>query len=150
MKLYENNGQYLWESDVSEDLKSMTVEELSAIGWSVVEDTPRPVDTETITYDLTVEVIDGILKIVWVERLKNNEELTRESILKQIDSLNALLGVSGVVNLTTVRGIKAATNADINANPAKYIKAITDILVDLIQAVRRSSRVMTESYNSIE
>ena len=150
MKLYENNGQYIWESDVSEDLKSMTVEELAAIGWSIVEDTPRPVDTETITYDLTVEAIDGILKIVWVERIKNNEELTRDSILKQIDSLNALLGVSGVVNLTTVRGIKAETNANINANPAKYIKAITNILVDLIQAVRRSSRVMAKSYRSIE
>lgn len=136
--------------NVSAEIKAMTTEELALIGWFVVEDVPQPADTATTTYDLSLESVNGVPHIVWIERPKTDEELTRDSILNQIDSLNALLGVSGVVNLTTVRGIKAETNANIKANPSKYIKAITDILVDLIQAVRRSSSAMTESYNSIE
>ena len=150
MRLFENNSQYTWESDVSEALKTMTPEELAAIGWSIVEDTPRPADTATTSYDLAVENIDGVLKVVWVERPKTNTELIRDGISSQIETLNALLGVSGVADLSTLRGIKAATNAEINANPAKYLKSLVNIVIELIKAERRLSRMIGSRFESAE
>ena len=150
MRLFENNSQYTWESDVSEALKTMTPEELAAIGWSIVEDTPRPADTATTSYDLAVENIDGVLKVVWVERPKTNAELIRDGISSQIETLNALLGVSGVADLSTLRGIKAATNAEINANPAKYLKSLVNIVIELIKAERRLSRMIGSRFESAE
>ena len=150
MKLYENNGQYIWETDVSEEIKLMTPEELTAIGWSIVEDTPRPESTQKTTYDLTVGEVEGVLKIIWVERPKTNEELIRGGISSQIEALNALLGVSGVADLSILRGIKAATNAEINANPAKYLKSLVNIVIELIKAERRLSRMIGSRFESAE
>lgn len=150
MRLFENNGQYIWESDVGESLKTMAPEELAAIGWSIVEDTPRPADTATTSYDLTVENIDGVLKVVWVERPKANEELINDAIIAQLVSLNALIGTGGVADATTLRGIKATTNSEINTNPAKYLKALTDIIIELIKSERRLSRMMSRQFQSVE
>ena len=136
--------------NVSAEIKAMTEEELALIGWYVLEDVPQPPDTSTTTYDLTVETVEGVPHIVWVERPKTNEELARDSILLQIDSLNALMGVAGVVDLGTARGIKASTNTEINANPAKYIKAVADILIELLKAQRRASGAAISNYSGIE
>ena len=41
--------------------------DLAACGWLVVTETPRPSDTDTTTWQSTVEVVDGAPMQVWVE-----------------------------------------------------------------------------------
>ncbi|KAF5061942.1 hypothetical protein DSECCO2_309980 [anaerobic digester metagenome] len=152
-KLYAvtENGvtTFIYESDVHDDIKVLAEEKLALIGWSIVEDTPRPADTETETYDLKVGFIDGRYVKTWIKRLKTNEEITRDEVEKQIDALNQLLGTSEDIGTDTLRGLKGVLNADINANPAKYIKALADIVIELIKAERRTSRITVRKFESV-
>jgi hypothetical protein len=44
--------------------------------WHEVATTPRPADTPTSTFDQTIQVVDGLPAMVWVERFFTAEELT--------------------------------------------------------------------------
>lgn len=39
-----------------------------ACGWYAITDTPRPDDTDTTTFDQTIELVDGVPTVVWAER----------------------------------------------------------------------------------
>lgn len=151
-KLYQTteNGEprLTYESDLSAELRAMTPEEKATAGWILVPETPKPPDTPTDTYDMTVTQTPEGPAMSWTQRPKTNEELTREAVARQIDDLNALLGTSGVIDQTTLRRLKATANADINASPAKYIKALADILIALVQAERRASRTIARRFES--
>lgn len=137
--------------NVSPEIRAMTIAEQEAAGWTVIEDVPQPADTAQTIHDLVITTTaEGIPTITWVPRQKTNEERTREAIAQQIDALNALLGDGGTPGTTTLRGIKATTNADINANPARYVKALTDILIELLRAERRSSRMTARRFESTQ
>ena len=137
--------------NVSPEIRAMTIAEQEAAGWTVIEDVPQPADTAQTIHDLVITTTaEGIPTITWVPRQKTNEELTREAVARQIDDLNALLGTTGVIDQTTLRGIKATANADINASPAKYIKALADILIALVQAERRASRTIARRFENTQ
>ena len=149
---YDENGEprLAAESQLSADILAMTEEEKAAAGWTLVPEAPRPPDTTATTHDMTItQTAEGPV-MSWTPRQKTNEEITRGSVLAQIDSLNALLGTAGVADQTTLRGIKATANADINASPAKYLKALTDIVIALIKAERRTARMIARRFDSIE
>lgn len=157
MKIYkvvspDGNTTYVIDikKNVPETINTMTPEQLAAIGWYMIEDVPKPSDTNLITYDMKIDEVDGIPTITWIERAKTVEEKIKDDVLVQIDTLNSLLGVSGVIDLTTLRGIKAIANTDINSSPAKYLKAIIDIVIKLVKAERKTSRLIARRFDSVE
>lgn len=140
---------YVHQRDMPKELLELTDEERFAIGIENVVYTDKPIDTETTTYDISFELVNGVHTVLWIPRPKTNEELIVDSISKQVDVLNTLLGVSGTANMTTLRGLKATTNAEINSNSAKYIKALIDIIIDLVKAEKQSSRVIAKRFENI-
>lgn len=137
--------------NVNPEIRAMTIAEQEAAGWTVIEDVPQPADTAQTIHDLVITATaEGIPTITWVPRQKTNEELIRDAVLTQIDSLNALMGTAGVADATTLRGLKATANADINASPAKYIKALADITIALVQAERRAARMIARRFDSTQ
>ena len=153
-KIYQTleNGEprLTTETQLSAEIRALPDADKAAAGWVLVPEVPRPPDDPRTTYDMAVtQTAEGPV-MSWAARAKTNEELTREAIAQQIDDLNALLGTTGVINQTTLRGLKATANADINASPAKYIKALADILIALVQAERRASRTIARRFESTQ
>ena len=138
------------ETQLSAELRALPDADKAAAGWILVPETPKPPGPSTDTYSMTITQTPEGPVMSWAQRPKTNEELTREAVARQIDDLNALLGTTGVIDQTTLRGIKATANADINASPAKYIKALADILIALVQAERRASRTIARRFENTQ
>ena len=52
-----------------------TQSDLEACGWFEVQETLRPDDTDTMTHDRSVELVDGTPVVVWTPRDRTAEEL---------------------------------------------------------------------------
>ena len=78
----------------------------------------------------------------------NNAALTTK-IRDQIAALKTLIGAgTDPAGTTSLRAIKAQTNAVINSGPAPYVKANTDALIGLSRAVIRLSRMVARVLDS--
>lgn len=83
-----------------------------------------------------------------VTEATNNAALTAR-IRDQITALKTLIGAgTDPAGTTSLRAIKAQTNAVINAGPAPYVKANTDALIDISRAVIRLSRMVARVLDS--
>ena len=79
------------------NLADAPVEIREACGWYDVVDVERPPDTDTTTFDRTVEIVDGVPTVVWTERAKTDDELNPPTdpvaaLQAQIDALLDALG----------------------------------------------------------
>lgn len=55
-------------------LRDAAEEFQKSCGWFVITETQRPEDTETATYDRSVELVNGTPTVVWVQREKTQTE----------------------------------------------------------------------------
>ena len=133
-----NDGERDW------DLRPMTAAELAELGWYEVVTVPRPPDTETTTYDYTVEVVDGAPTEVWTERPKTPDEIagaeasenTTQMVAESAEAVDKLVLVVENLNLLT-----DMTNADINANPAAVIKDLARECKTIARQANREARL---------
>jgi hypothetical protein len=105
-------------------LRTAPVELREATGWFEVVDVARPADTETDTYDRTLELVGGVPTVVWVQRPKTQAE---------IDAATAATNQASIVtnlnqDMVAVQAILDTANATINANPAAHIKTMGRML----------------------
>ena len=78
-------------------LANASTEAQQACGWYAVTDTARPGDTDTTTFDRSIELVAGVPTVVWTERDKTEAELnpppTVEDQLADLEAvIAALLG----------------------------------------------------------
>lgn len=63
-------------------------------GWYEVQETPRPADTNTHTYESSIELIDGTPTRVWAEREWTEPELLgRAEALARLDSVEERVAI---------------------------------------------------------
>jgi len=110
------NSTTFWETDI-----------IGPHGWLPVTAVPRPPDTETSTFDYSVEMSNGRPTEVWTERPWTQAELDAQ---EHADNAAQMVAASDpavdklIASINKLNTITAATNATINANPAAYIKDI--------------------------
>lgn len=73
-----------------------------ACGWWAVVDAARPADTPTTTWDRTLELVDGVPTVVWVERPKTAGEIAAETAAANSATLTGQVGDNVATLLTTV------------------------------------------------
>ena len=66
------------------NLRSAPIELQEACGWHKVLETPKPEDTDTTTFDMTVEAVNSLYQTVWVERQKTDAEISAEIELASV------------------------------------------------------------------
>ena len=60
------------------DLRPMSDVELAELGWYLITIVNRPPNTDTTTFDYSVELVDGLPTEVWTERPWTVEELSNQ------------------------------------------------------------------------
>ena len=133
-----NDGTRDW------DLRPMSDPELAELGWLPVTTTPRPADTETTTYDYSVELVDGVPTEVWTERPKTPDEIagaeasanTTQMVAESDEAVDKLVAVVEALNVMTDQ-----TNATINANPASFIKDLARECKTIARQANREARM---------
>jgi hypothetical protein len=126
------------------DLAMWETEIIEPHGWLPVVMTTRPADTETDTFDYSVQLVDGVPTEVWTQRPWTNAELdaqaaaanTQSMVAEQDESVDKLVAVVESLNLIT-----DMTNADINANPAAIIKDVARELKTVARVANREARM---------
>ena len=115
-------------------------DEVAALGWLPVTDTPRPDDTADTTHDYSMQVVDGLPAVVWTPRPKTPEELAdeaaaaKEQTLRQQahDSLTALR-----TSIDTLKAITDKANADIGPRDTKDVARETRRVARQVLALTR-------------
>ena len=133
-----NDGTRDW------DLRPMSDPELAELGWLPVTATPRPPDTDTITYDYSVTVVDGVPTETWTERPKTPDEIAgaeasanvTQMVDESAEAVDKLVLVVENLNLLT-----DMTNADINSNPAAVIKDLARECKTIARQANREARL---------
>ena len=133
-----NDGERDW------DLRPMDDAELAELGWYEVVTVPRPPDTETTTYDYSVELVAGVPSEVWTERPKTPDEIagaeasanTTQMVAESDEAVDKLVAVVEALNLMTDQ-----TNATINANPASFIKDLARECKTIARQANREARL---------
>ena len=113
-------------------------------GWKPVVTTERPPDTAEVTYDYSIELIDGIPTEVWTERPWSEEELLVEEkevnvatmTVESEEAVDKLVLV--VENLNVITDM---TNAAINQNAAAVIKDLAREVKTVARQVNREARM---------
>jgi hypothetical protein len=91
-----------------------------ATGWYEVIETPRPDDTDTTTYDRSIELVGNLPTEVWTARPKTQDELDADAATENRSAIQTNLEQ----DMLAMQAILDATNATINSNPATHIKNI--------------------------
>ena len=123
---------------------------LAAVGIVELDDSaPKPADTATDTHDRTIELVDDVPTVVWVQRpwtreelAEKNKEALRSDPQVQIDAL--------ITSVVALQAILARTNADINSNPAAVIKDVTRELLTVTRRLVRLARLQLGALDSTE
>jgi hypothetical protein len=126
------------------DLRSGDPELLAQWGWFEIVSTPRPADTATETYELTLIVVDGVPTETWVARPLTNEELAGGETQSNVDQLveesneavDKLIAVVEKLNVLT-----AMSNSIINNNPAAIIKDLARECKTIARQANREARL---------
>ena len=133
-----NDGERDW------DLRPMNNSELAELGWYEVQTTERPPNTDTTTFDSSIELVDSLPTEVWTERPWTAEELSSQEAQKNTSELTSesneavdkLVEVVNHLNLIT-----DMTNATINQNPAAIIKDVARELKTVARQANREARL---------
>ena len=126
------------------DLAEWETEIIGPHGWQTIVTTPRPADTETTTFDYSVELIGGVPTETWTERSWTQAELdaregqaNRTTMVAESDeAVDKLVAVVEALNALT-----DMTNATINANPAAVIKTLTRECKTIARQANREARM---------
>ncbi len=119
----------VWAADQMWDLRALSADELRAAGWVEVVESPRPGDTPTDTFDHTVELIDDVPRVVWVERPKTAKELlvdqreVNERTLSDVDRAKAAITANNAF-----RALAAPTSAQVVAQVKLLTRQLTEVL----------------------
>ncbi len=127
-----------------QDLGTWEVLTIGPHGWQPIVHTDRPPDTDAVTYDYTLELVDGAPTEVWTERPWTPEELggqeaqvnTQQMVSESDEAVDKLVLV--VENLNALTDM---TNADINANPAAVIKDLARECKTIARQANREARL---------
>lgn len=133
-----NDGERDW------DTRPMTDAELAELGWLVVVTTERPPNTDTTTFDYSVELIGGVPTEVWTERPWTAEELAAAESADNVSQMTAEQSESVDKLILVVENLNAITdmtNAEINQNPAAIIKDVARELKTVARVANREARM---------
>ena len=115
-------------------LSYATPDELAALGWHAVTDTPRPDDTDTTTHDRSIELVAGTPTVTWTPRPYTADEQTgrtadanRTTIETQAET--ALIDNATYLGLTTpTQGEAAAQIKALTRQTNKIIRLLLNRL----------------------
>jgi hypothetical protein len=138
------NGQWWDLRNHDYTLLTWEVEIIGPHGWLPIVITDRPPNTDTITHDYSVELVDGVPTEVWTERPKTEDELLNEEkvanttqlVSESEEAVDKLVLVVENLNLIT-----NMSNATINANPAAIIKDVARELKTVARQANREARM---------
>lgn len=120
-------------------LPTADVELQQATGWFEVVEAEAPKNTDTLVYEQSFVLVDGIPTRVWTERPKTPEELTQEqeaaNVTVIITDLNA--------DMAAMQVILDDTDENINVNPAQRIK-------QMAQMLRHLGRLTTNDLSGVD
>lgn len=84
------------------------------------------------------------------QTLQANQNKLLAAVNIQIETLNSLLGTANdPPGIVTARAIKNTPNSEINSSPAQYIKGLANIVISMLQANRRVSRILARRFEDI-
>lgn len=96
------------------DLVHASTEVRASCGWHTVTATPRPPSTAATTHDRTVELVDGVPTVVWVERQWTSGELAdsngdtiRRRALEALDANRMFLAASSPTAAQTLAQVRS-------------------------------------------
>jgi hypothetical protein len=138
------NGQYWDLRHHNYDLATWETDVIGPHGWLPIATSEQPPNTDTTTYDYSLELIDGVPTEVWIERPITPEETaaaesqanTAQLVSESGESVDKLVLVVENLNLIT-----DMTNADINQNPAAIIKDVARELKTVARQANREARL---------
>ena len=133
-----NDGERDW------DMRGMSDTELAGLGWYKVIEVPQPVNTETTTFDYSIELVDSVPTEVWTERDKTAQEIENETSVENTnqmrtesdEAVDKLILVVENLNLIT-----DMTNAAINQNAAAVIKDLAREVKTVARQANREARM---------
>ena len=113
-------------------------------GWLPIVHTDRPPDTDAVTYDYSLELVDGQPTEVWTERPWEQPELdaqeaqanTTQMVAESDEAVDKLVLVVEALNAIT-----ALTNAEINQNAAAVIKDLARECKTIARQANREARL---------
>lgn len=95
-------------------LRAAAVELQEACGYFQVTDTARPSDTPTTTFDNTVELVQGVPTVVWVERPKTSAEQAETAAATNHQTIEAaitaaLVQLDAIINSPAIPAVPSGT-----------------------------------------
>jgi hypothetical protein len=97
-----------------------TPDVIAACGYVEVVATPRPADTDTVTYDRTLELVDGVPTVVWVQRAYTDGETA-----SKVESSNAAQIRTAAGNALDGNRTFLAIQSPTNAQVVAQVRALT-------------------------
>lgn len=106
-------------------------------GWVEIVDTVRPVDTVAVTYDRTLELIEGVPTVVWVQRPKNSIEIAADVAQAKVVKLQASIATLRNWAVTARGATVTSTNAvaalgTVVRNLGEFYDGFADLLETVI------------------
>jgi hypothetical protein len=120
-------------------LPDASVELQEACGWFPLVTVDRPADTETTTFDRTVELVAGLPTVVWTERPKTQAELdaaaaAAASSIRRLDLQAAVTTLrqwsDGAEGTVVTNGNAVATLQVVVDRLAIFFDRFADLLVE--------------------
>lgn len=101
-------------------LRNADVSLQQACGYYEVQNTSRPPDTDTTTYDRSVELVDGTPTVVWTQRAKTADEQQAEQQSTTEDAIRQAVRD----HLATLRQIRGSSGQLNNAQLSQSVRAL--------------------------
>ena len=128
-----NDGQRDW------DMRSLSGDELAALGWLPIVYTDRPPNTETTTWDSALGVVYGMPTQVWTERPWTTEELGQDAASKNRSQMSTESAQSVDVLIGVVEAFNEITATQTNPPVVRELAALVRTVArQVIRDARRS------------
>jgi hypothetical protein len=132
-------------------LQYATDEQLAALGILPVVDVERPADTDTHTFERSIELVAGVPTVVWTQRAWTADELaarTRQANAETLSDLEVLAQkIAEIKTFLTDVDIDVALNIA-NATPLTT-QQLNRALKSIIRQLRRSANLDVRAFRYV-
>lgn len=105
-----------------------SVEQAALCGFVPIASTPQPADTDTTTYERSVELVDKVPTVTWTPRAKTPAELAAATTTTNTATLEAKARAAIIAN-----GTYLALAAPTNAQTLAQVRALTRQMTALVR-----------------